>query len=162
MIDKKKLIDEAASNGMCDIGLGRIKKEDAEGIIENYLESPDWCMKRGFPDLDTIRNIIDGQKFSGIFVDREFTGEMLNEFPVYIFHNCRGTIRVGINIDKKLIPVLYVANGCRLKIIGSGEIVPIIPSIVPVFAFGNNRITVESNKFVNIQLRTYELGDPNN
>jgi hypothetical protein len=57
----------------------------------------------------------------------------------YVFHNCTGTIRVGLNLEKKIIPMLYFANGCRMEVKGDS---PVLVR-VPFYVFGNNEIVAD-------------------
>ena len=75
----------------------------------------------------------------GIFIDRHFDGEELLDRQVYIFHHCTGTIRTGLNLEKKLIPMLYLANGCNLRIEGApGNAVR-----VPAYTFDGSRVEAD-------------------
>ena len=34
----------------------------------------------------------------------------------YICHDCKGTIKVAMDYDNAVIPMLYFANGCRMRV----------------------------------------------
>ena len=79
---------------------------------------------------------------------------------MYIFHKCKGTINVGLNIEKKIIPMLYIANGCRLRIVGVGDIKPKKASersVVPIYTFGDNNVSARDNKYVEFRKFDEEL-----
>lgn len=154
---KEKLINAAQAKGICDGGMQRLlASPDVNDMINYYVENPDWCLERDFPSLQTLRDHIPDLTKKGVYVDHAFHGEVLNDLQTYIFHNCKGTIKVGLNVDKAIIPMLYVANGCRLRIVGTGEVAPKKPSEVPIYIFGKNDLSARNNKFVTYKI--YENG----
>lgn len=83
-----------------------------------------------------------------MYVDKTFNGELLNDKQIYVFHNCKGTIKVALNVEKAIIPMLYFANRCRLKVVGIGDVKPIHRTEVPVYTFGKNDISARDNAYV--------------
>lgn len=130
---------------------------DVSAMVDYYVANPDWCLERNFPDLQTLREHFADCEERGVFVDRTFQGEVLNDLQTYIFHNCKGTIKVGLNVEKAIIPMLYLANGCRLQIVGMGDITPRIPSQVPVYVFGDCDYVAQDNKHVNFSIYKHKL-----
>lgn len=147
---KQLLIDGACKKGICSPGLSMMQDAaDIDSLIDYYLANPDWCLERSFPTLPFLRENFSGIEDKGVFVCKTFRGEMLNEKQVYIFHKCRGTIKVGLNVDKGIIPMLYLANGCRMRIVGVGTGKHVkSPSVVPVYMFGRNDMSARDNKYV--------------
>lgn len=146
---KEELISSAKIKGICQLGLETMNGLDVSGLIDYYIENPDWCLERNFPSLECLRNNFSSLGDLGIYVGKTFSGELLNEHQVYIFHNCKGNIRVGLNEKKRLIPMLYLANACRLRIIGTGRIASReLTTVVPVYSFGPNDISARNNKYV--------------
>ncbi len=155
---KNTLISTAHDKGICADGYKQmLGSADADEMVDYYVANPDWCLERSFPDLQTLREHFSNVEDKGVFVDRTFHGEMLNDLQTYIFHNCKGTIKVGLNVDKAIIPMLYLANGCRLRIVGAGDSIPVIPSEVPVYLFGKNDLSARDNKFVKFTTYKNEL-----
>ena len=122
-------------------GLGSVEtKHDA---IALYKRCIDWALEEGYPSILTLRHDFSDCEEDGIFVDKVFNGECLDSQKVYVFHNCSGTIRVGLNRDKKIIPMLYFANGCDMDIKGiPGSAMQVR---VPLYVFGLNRIGAEQS-----------------
>lgn len=89
---------------------------DREGLIDYYVANPDWCMERNFPSLELLRREFSDIGEKGVFVGRVFDGEVFDKLQVYVFHACRGTIRVAMDYGKAVIPMLYFANGCRMRV----------------------------------------------
>lgn len=151
---KRQLRREASAHGMCAEyrdGLGSVEtKHDA---IVLYKRCIDWALEEGYPSIETIRRDFKDCEVDGIFVDKVFHGETLNDQQVYVFHNCSGTIRVGLNIKRRIIPMLYFANGCDMDIKGiSGSAMQVA---VPLYIFGQNRIGAEQSD--DIVCKTYKL-----
>jgi len=145
---KEALISGAQEKGICGPGYDRMLASDIDGLVDYYVANPDWCLERGFPALGFLRAHFTDRADKGVFVDRTFRGELLNERQAYIFHNCKGTIKVGLNVGKGIIPMLYLANGCRLHIVGAGDAKPGKPSVVPVYTFGKNDVSARDNRYV--------------
>lgn len=146
---KETLISAAHAEGICTEGYKQmLGSADVESMVDYYTANPDWCLERGFPDMKTLRKHFADISHKGVFVDHTFKGELLNDLQAYIFHNCKGTIKVGLNVDKAIIPMLYLANGCRLRIVGVGEIVPEKPTVLPIYTFGKNDVSAKGNKYV--------------
>lgn len=147
---KDILIAAAQDKKICEPGYERMLTCDIDGLVDYYLEMPDWCIERDFPDFATLKEHFSDCEDKGVFVGRTFHGELLNERQTYIFHGCKGTIRVGLNVEKAIIPMLYLANGCRLRIVGVGDVKPkkYKRSVVPVYVFGKNDVSARDNAYV--------------
>lgn len=156
---KEQLIRDAQASGICDEGLHRmLDAPDVDALVEYYLANPDWCMERDYPTLDFLREHFPEIEDKGVYVEKTFEGELLNERQVYIFHRCRGTVRVGLNVEEKLIPMIYVGNGCRLKIVGEKTDKRANVTRVPIYLFGRNDIAARDNRYVKfIQFRNKGL-----
>lgn len=141
----------ARNSGICKDGYIRMASSTEEELVEFYLESPDWCLERDYPTLDYLRANFSDIEDKGVYIDRTFRGELLNDRQVYIFHNCKGTVKVGLNVDKAVIPMLYIANGCRLRFVGVGDVRPQRDSQrteVPLYVFGRNDVSARDNVYV--------------
>lgn len=127
--------------------------EDKADAIALYKKTIDWALEEGYPTLSTLRHDFSDCEANGIFVDKVFHGEILDAQQVYVFHNCSGTIRTGLNVERKIIPMLYFANGCDMFIKASG---PSVHSVrVPLYIFGPNRISAEQSE--DIECVTYKF-----
>lgn len=155
---KHEILKQGREREICLDGYNHIAHAATLGdILDYYLTIPDWCLERAFPDIHTIRANFSDCQDHGIYVDHHFDGELLNERQIYVLHHCTGTIRVGLNVDLAIIPMLYIANGCKLKVIGVGENPPrerrhgsvrYIPTRVPVYTFGDNYCKTVNNRYV--------------
>lgn len=124
-----------------------------EEAIELYKKTIDWALEEGYPSMATLRKDFTNNEADGIFIDKVFHGEILTDKTVYVFHNCSGTIRVGLNVEKKIIPMLYFANGCDMDVKGiPGSVMQVR---VPLYIFGDNRIGAEQSD--DVVCRTYKF-----
>lgn len=152
---------DARVKGICIDGYKEMHSAERDALIDYYVQNPDWCMERGFPDLRTLTEEFSDIEDKGVFVGKTFHGEMLDQRQAYIFHDCKGTIKVGLNVEKAIIPMLYIANGCRLRIVGAGiKVSKKNRTIVPVYVFGKNDVSAKDNAFVKFTRYDNELLDP--
>lgn len=157
---KETLMRGAKNGGICAEGYEHMRVSNIDSLIDYYIENPDWCLERGFPGLDVLRSEFSDIEFKGIYIDKEFNGELLNDTQAYIFHNCRGVVRVGLNVYESIIPMMYFANGCKMRLIGVGEDikgVKLPPTWVPLYIFGKNDIQARDNKYVKFAKNKYKL-----
>lgn len=148
---KEVLVKEARAKGICMDGYSYMNRNDIDALIDYYITHPDWCLERNYPSLAYLKEHFSNIEDRGVYVGHTFHGELLNERQAYIFHNCKGTIKVGLNVKKVIIPMLYFANGCRIHIVGTGDIKPKKESertIVPLYIFGQNDISARDNRYV--------------
>ena len=146
---KEKLMHDARERGICIDGYKEMKSSDIYGLIDYYLRTIDWSLERDFPTLEFIReNLVCRGSLhyedKGIYVDREFDKELIFGQQINVFHHCSGIIDVAMDYDAAIIPMLYFANGCDIKITCSQE--NDIPIKVPVYIFGENKVEIEKSK----------------
>ena len=125
--------------------------ETKEDAIRLYKQTIDWALEEEYPDLDFLRKEFINQEKEGLFIDYFFDGDILNEHQVYVFHNCRGTIRVGLNLAKKIIPMCYFANNCDMTILGVEEDKD-YPDRVPLYIFGENKINATNSNSIEVRI----------
>lgn len=146
---------DIVAHGVCDEYsslLSRAKTMDE--AIALYKRGIDWCLEENSPSIAILRDYKDACETNGVFIDRQFHGEMLTDEQVYVFHNCRGTIRVGLNKKKRIIPMLCFANGCSMDVKGlpgSG-----LQTRVPLYIFGSNRISAEQSEDIECKIYKFE------
>lgn len=140
----KQLRKEASAHHMCaENRLALESISDKASAIALYKKTIDWALEEGYPCMDTLRRDFSDCEAYGIFVDKHFNGELLDDQAVYVFHNCTGTIRTGLNVKKRIIPMLYFANGCDMSVKGvPGQN---LQARVPLYVFGDNRIAAEQS-----------------
>ena len=151
---KRQLRRQASAHHMCAENRSALDAIETKGdAIALYKKTIDWALEEGYPSIDTIRSEFSDCEVYGVFVDKEFHGEVLTDQQVYVFHNCKGTVRVGLNKKKCIIPMLYFANGCDMDIKGiPGSAMQVR---VPLYIFGQNRIGAEQSE--DIICKTYRF-----
>ena len=118
---KKRIEEEARSAGICNEFAELVYKASSiEDLVATYKRGLDWALRHDFPSLPLLRDMKEEVADLGVYVDRHFNGETLDRHQVYVFHNCTGEIRTGLNVPLRLIPMLYFANGCDMTISPSG------------------------------------------
>lgn len=135
---KEYLLRQARLESMCTENMDALRAcETKADAVALYKKTIDWALEKNYPPVNFIRNEFGDCEDLGIFVDKTFYGEILNEHQCYVFHNCRGHITVDINIQKKVIPMLYFANGCNISVSCTSQIK------VPLYIFGENNIEAD-------------------
>lgn len=116
-------------------------EEKAEAIAL-YKKTIDWALEQGYPSIETIREHFSDCEDYGIYVDSTFHNVTLNDQQVYVFHHCTGTIYVGLNEHKGIIPMLYFANDCDMTVLAIGE----DAGVTPLYIFGKNAIRTDATQ----------------
>lgn len=149
---KSHLRHLAREKGMCADNRAYLNAcECKEDAIRLYKQTIDWALENEYPDLDFLRKEFGNCQGEGIFIDHHFTGQPLSEHQVYVFHHCTGTIRVGLNLAKKIIPMCYFANNCDMTILGfDGE--RMFPDRVPLYIFGDNKINASNSPTMEVRI----------
>ena len=138
---------EASAHHMCAENRHALDCADTEAeAIALYIKTIDWALEEGYPSIEVLRRYFTDCEEYGIFVDKVFHGELLDDRQVYVFHHCKGTIRTGLNIPRRRIPMLYFANGCEMSLLAKAQPLSIKPSMVPLYVFGENHISTESDQ----------------
>lgn len=153
---KEMLMQSARAKGICIDGFREMRADSIGKLVDYYVANPDWCMERGFPSLEILRSEFSDCEDKGVFVGRTFNGDVFCEKQVYIFHDCKGQIRVGWDADNAVIPMLYFANGCDVTIISDGKPC-LVPVQVPIYSFGENRVEAISDLSVKFKLFNSDL-----
>lgn len=148
MYSKEQLLVEAKKLRMCKENIDALSMcEDKVEMINLYKKTIDWALENNYPTLEVLSKEFSMFEKEGLYVEHHFTGEHLIEQQVYVFHNCTGTITVGLNIEKKIIPMLYFSNNCNMEVICVDEGV-----IVPLYIFGDNNISTYSESMCNFSI----------
>lgn len=141
---------------MCTENIDALRAcETKADAIALYKKTIDWALEKNYPPVNFIRNEFGDCENLGVYIDKTFNGELLNEHQCYVFHNCRGHITVDLNTYFKIIPMLYFANGCEMTITQSDPHCP-LPIKVPLYIFGENKIVANDDD--DIIFRIYRKG----
>lgn len=134
--------EDIVSHGVCGEYSELLNRAGtASAALALYKRGIDWCLERNSPSINLLRQYKQECEQNSVFIDRTFHGEILTGEQVYVFHNCRGTIRVGLNMEKHIIPMLYFANGCAMSVKSADS--SGLSIRVPLYVFGPNSINAE-------------------
>lgn len=148
----EELISEGKSRGICTDGLRHIMSGDKEAMVDYYIRIIDWGLENDFPDLDKLRAEFSGFEDKGVYIGKTFSGEVFDKLQSYVFHDCKGRIRVAMDYDNAVIPMLYFANGCDISIECEQRNEPAIR--VPVYVFGDNKVNTVNDE--NVEFKYYK------
>lgn len=153
---KKAVMRLAHKYGMCRENFEAVLNcKTKSELIAIYKKTVDWALELGCPTIDEWRKYFSDTEADGVFVDRSFDGELLDAQQVYVFHHCTGTIRVALNYDMEIIPMLYFANGCDMTI--TCEQKNFYPIRVPLYIFGDNKVRAENDGNANYVLYEHKV-----
>lgn len=151
---KRQLRREASAHGMCRENRSALDSlETKEEAVSLYKKTIDWALEEGYPNFGTIQRDFSDCEDLGIFVNKEFHGELLNDQQVYVFHHCTGRIRTGLNTKKRIIPMLYFANNCDMSLASGGDTSSEVR--VPLYVFGRNLVKLDASG--NVVFKTYKF-----
>ena len=141
---KRQLRREASAHGMCQENRDALMSiESLDEAVALYKKTIDWALEEGYPNFGTLQRYFSDCGKYGVFVNRDFHGDLLNDQQVYVFHHCTGWIRVCLNTEKRIIPMLYFANGCDMLIRPNGS--SNLEIRVPLYIFGSNIVKTDSS-----------------
>lgn len=141
----------ASTNGCKEAYHSLLKCETKDDTIGVYKEHYQWCLENDFPDFETIKREFSDYEHENIYVGRKFNGETIKAQTV-IFYNCTGVINVEMDYEEKVIPMLYFANDCDMKLVCKQR--NIYPIGVPLYIFGENKIVAKDTS--DIKFKWYD------
>ena len=155
---KETLMEDARRGGICTEGYGLMRRYDREELIAYYTQNPDWAIERGFPSLELLRREFSDIEDKGVFVGKTFSGEVFDKLQTYIFHDCKGTIRVAMDYYNAVIPMLYFANGCGVRVECEQNNDPAIN--VPLYIAEDCKVVGAKSDNCNFKRKTIKLIEP--
>lgn len=92
--------------------------ETAAQAIRLYKNCISWALQERYPTKGDLLNFASKEVLAenGVYIDMKFNGERIDNHICCVFLGCRGWIRTGLNVDKSIIPMLYLSEGCKLKV----------------------------------------------
>lgn len=143
---RELLLKTGKEHNICKDGFKNVATLNKFQLVEYYKTIPDWCLERNYPNLYTLEKYFSKMNKQGLFVSCNFKGRTIKT-PINIFHNCKGTIQVAMDYDKAIIPMLYFANNCDIRICCNQQENKGMPISIPIYIFGDNNIEAEDNEF---------------
>lgn len=119
--------------------------ETAAQAIRLYKNCISWALQECYPTKDDLLNFAskDVLAENGVFIDTEFDGERVDSHICCVFLNCKGRISTGLNVSKKVIPMLYLSDGSNLEVSVDDFLIKPIP--VELY-YGSHIASVDMDK----------------
>lgn len=114
----------------------------AAHAIRLYKNCISWALQERYPTKEELLEFADRKTLAanGVYIDMNFAGERIDNFVCCVFLGCRGWISTGLNIEKAIIPMLYLSEGSDLKIkVDRGLLRPIPVELYYGSKVGGNR-----------------------
>lgn len=144
---KPLVLAEAARKGICKQYTGLLERCDTlSDFLQLYRRGADWALEHDVPSLALLRRYKDGLDLHGVFIDATFDGDTLWDRQVYILRNCKGTIRTGLNVGKRISPIFYIADGSDITIESANGDYLTHPIMIPIWLYGESSVTCSDEK----------------
>lgn len=156
---KQQLIADAQAVGICSDGLAHLQDSTIDDAVGYYVQNPNWGIERNFPTLEFIAENFADCEDMGVFVNKQFKGEVLSGKQTYILHNCKGHVYVEMDYKKRIIPMLYLANGSRLSIRCNQQENKCSAIIVPIYVDESSQVKAKDNYFAKYIKHTIKRKD---
>jgi len=124
--DKTKVIDMADSRiikysgeTLCHNYRSPLERcETATQAIRLYKSCISWALLEKYPTKEDLLSFTTKEVLAenGVFIDTVFNGERIDDHICCVFLNCKGNITTGLNVDKAIIPMIYLSDGSDLEI----------------------------------------------
>ena len=112
----------------------------AAQAIRLYKNCISWALQEQYPTKDDLLSFFTSKETlaeNGVYIDTEFNGERIDSHICCVFLNCKGWISTGLNVDKAIIPMIYLSYGSDLSI----EVDDAISNPIPVELYYGSRVT---------------------
>lgn len=92
--------------------------ETAAQALRLYKNCISWALQEQYPTKNDLLNFMTKETLAenGVYVDMEFKGERIDNHICCVFLNCKGNLSTGLNVDKAIIPMIYLSDGSDLVI----------------------------------------------
>ena len=92
--------------------------DTAAQAIRLYKNCISWALQERYPTKEDLLGFASKETLAenGVFIDTEFDGERIDSHICCVFLGCKGWIRTGLNVEKAIIPMLYLSEGSRIKV----------------------------------------------
>lgn len=124
--DKEKVIKMAHSRvitysgkTLCDNYRNPLERcETAAQAIRLYKNCISWALQERYPTKDDMLAFASREVWAdnGVYIDKHFAGERIDSHICCVFIGCSGCIRTGLNVEKSIIPMLYLSECSNMKI----------------------------------------------
>lgn len=102
--------------------------DTAAQAIRLYKNCISWALQERYPTKEDLLAFASKETLAenGVYINTEFNGERIDNHICSVFLGCKGWISTGLNIEKAIIPMLYLSEGSNLKVkVDDGLLSPI-------------------------------------
>lgn len=92
--------------------------ETPSQALRLYKNCISWALQERYPTKEDLLAFTSKETLAenGVFIDTEFNGERIDSHICCVFLNCSGRISTGLNVEKAVIPMIYLSDGSKLHI----------------------------------------------
>lgn len=141
MADSRKITYSGAT--LCANYRGPLERcETAAQAIRLYKNCISWALQERYPTKEDLLAFASKETLAenGVYIDMEFHGERIDNHICCVFLNCTGKITTGLNVEKAIIPMLYLCEDSSLEIqVDEGLLNPIPVELYYGSKVGGNR-----------------------
>lgn len=103
--------------------------ETAAQALRLYKNCISWALLEQYPTKDDLLSFVSKEVLAenGVYIDTTFHGEHIDDHICCVFLNCKGRISTGLNMEKAIIPMLYLSEGSKLEITVNDFLINPIP-----------------------------------
>lgn len=158
--DKDKAINMAdtriitySGNTLCDNYRKPLEYcETAAQAIRLYKNCISWALLERYPTKGDLLAIIPKETLAknGVYVDMKFNGERIDGHICCVFLNCTGCISTGLNLEKKIIPMLYLSEGSQMEIDADENI---IDGAIPVELYYDSMVYIKTKDRCKVRIK---------
>ncbi|MCM1301915.1 MAG: hypothetical protein NC226_09355 [Bacteroides cellulosilyticus] len=108
-----------SGRSLCDNYRNPLERcETAAQAIRLYKNCISWALQERYPTKEDLLSFAPKEVLAenGVFIDTEFDGQRIDSHICCVFLNCKGRISTGLNLEKKVIPMLYLSESSDLEI----------------------------------------------
>lgn len=89
----------------------------ASQAIRLYKNCISWALLERYPTKEDLLSFASKETLAknGVYIDMEFSGERIDSHVCCVFVNCKGRVSTGLNVDKEIIPMMYLSDGCDIE-----------------------------------------------
>lgn len=93
--------------------------ETAAQALRLYKNCISWALQERYPTKEDLLSFASKEVLAenGVYVDTVFNGERIDGHICCVFLSCKGWISTGLNVGKAVVPMLYLSEGSKLKIV---------------------------------------------
>lgn len=101
----------------------------AAQAIRLFKNCISWALQERYPTKEDLLSFTSKETLAenGVYIDTTFYGERIADHICCVFMNCKGHISTGLNIEKAIIPMIYLSEGSNLEITVDDDLIHPIP-----------------------------------